>query len=90
MHILVDERTPDAAALLAKAQGVKKVDLIEETGTDGMARATIRLTFDDSAGGSVSDLPNILINNGFRLRKFDEEPVNLETAFMRLTKGIVH
>ncbi len=89
LHILVDERTPDAAALLAKAQGVKKVDLIEETGADGMARATIRLTFDDSGGGSVSDLPNILVNNGFRLRKFDEEPVNLETAFMRLTKGLV-
>ncbi len=89
LHISVLERSPDAAALLAKAQGVKKVDLIEETGADGMARPTIQLTFDEALGGSVSDLPNILVNNGFRLRKFDEEPVNLETAFMRLTKGLV-
>ncbi len=89
LHISVDERSPDAAALLTKAQGVKKVDLIEETGADGLARATIQLTFDEALGGSVSDLPNILVNNGFRLRKFDEEPVNLETAFMRLTKGLV-
>lgn len=37
----------------------------------------------------LSDIPNILINNGFRLAQFTEEAVNLETAFMRLTKGLV-
>jgi ABC-2 type transport system ATP-binding protein len=35
------------------------------------------------------DLPNVLVNKGFRVTKFMEEPVNLETAFMRLTKGLV-
>jgi ABC-2 type transport system ATP-binding protein len=37
----------------------------------------------------LSDIPNILINNGFRIAQFTEEAVNLETAFMRLTKGLV-
>ncbi len=89
LHVQVEQRTPDAAALLSKAQGVKKVELIEQTGNDGRARATIQVTFDESGGGAISDLPNILINRGFRLLRFDEEPVNLETAFMRLTKGLV-
>jgi hypothetical protein len=31
----------------------------------------------------------MLINNGFRIVQFTEEAVNLETAFMRLTKGAV-
>lgn len=39
--------------------------------------------------GSVSDIPSVLINQGFRITRFTEEPVNLETAFMRLTKGLV-
>jgi ABC-2 type transport system ATP-binding protein len=37
----------------------------------------------------VSDVPNMLVNKGYRISKFAEEPVNLETAFMRLTKGLV-
>jgi ABC-2 type transport system ATP-binding protein len=38
---------------------------------------------------SVTDIPNILVNKGFRITSFVEEAVNLETAFMRLTKGMV-
>ena len=30
-----------------------------------------------------------LITAGFRLTRLEEEQVNLETAFMRLTKGLV-
>jgi len=89
LHIAVQERTPDAAALLAKTAGVKHAEITEEAGSDGLSTPTIQLAFDDSTGASITDLPNILINNGFRIRKFDEEPVNLETAFMRLTKGLV-
>jgi ABC-2 type transport system ATP-binding protein len=32
-------------------------------------------------------LPILLIENGFRLKQFREEEVNLETAFMKLTMG---
>ncbi|WP_437188377.1 ABC transporter ATP-binding protein [Planctomicrobium sp. SH668] len=35
-----------------------------------------------------SPLPQLLIENGYRIRQFREEEVNLETAFMRLTMGI--
>ena len=47
------------------------------------------MSYDDTAGHTYTDLPNMLINGGFRITKFTEEPVNLETAFMRLTKGLV-
>ena len=40
-------------------------------------------------GRNYTDLPNILVNKGFRIRSFTEEAINLETAFMRLTKGMV-
>ena len=35
-----------------------------------------------------SDLPTLLIDAGFKLTLFREEEINLETAFMALTKGI--
>jgi ABC-2 type transport system ATP-binding protein len=35
-----------------------------------------------------SDLPSLLISGGHRLTMFKEDEVNLETAFMALTKGI--
>ena len=35
-----------------------------------------------------SDLPTLLIDAGFKLTLFREEELNLETAFMALTKGI--
>jgi len=34
-------------------------------------------------------IPQLLLQNGFQLTLLKEEEVNLETAFMRLTKGIV-
>ena len=34
-------------------------------------------------------VPQRLIQNGFKLTLLKEEEVNLETAFMRLTKGMV-
>ncbi len=89
LHVGVAERAEDAAKLLQRTPGVRKVALADESGPDGNLRHVIRLAFDDSSGHSHTDLPNILVNNGYRLTKFDEEPVNLETVFMRLTKGLV-
>ena len=37
-----------------------------------------------------SFVPQQLVNAGFRLTLLKEEEVNLETAFMRLTKGITN
>ena len=33
------------------------------------------------------DLPKLLIENEIRLKKFSEEELDLESAFMALTKG---
>lgn len=91
IHVGVAERTPEAAAVLQKMPGVKKVSIVEGDGTsvNGHASALIHLQFDETAGASYTDVPNILVNNGFRLTQFIEEAVNLETAFMRLTKGLI-
>jgi ABC-2 type transport system ATP-binding protein len=35
-----------------------------------------------------SDLPTLLVQGGVKLTVFKEDEINLETAFMALTKGI--
>jgi len=84
VHVVVDERPKEAAALLAKVPGVTKVDLQRE---DALVRIEVHL--DAAAATVLSDLPNRLIAQGFRVRRFTEERPDLETAFMRLTKGLV-
>jgi len=98
------DRITQAAELLAKVPGVKKVSLIdgdshpappgrdaERAGKGGPSSngQLLHITFDEVGGHNYTDLPNVLVNHGFRLTKFAEEAVNLETAFMRLTKGMV-
>lgn len=84
LHIRVTERSPEAAELLKKLPGVKKAELI-----DGDEGVEIHATLDQEGAIAIADVPSILINAGFRLASFTEEAVNLETAFMRLTKGLV-
>jgi ABC-2 type transport system ATP-binding protein len=86
----VTENPEDAAKVLQKMAGVKKVAIAQDDAVDsGRNGKLLHVTFEDAAGTAFSDIPNVLINNGFRLTKFAEEPINLETAFMRLTKGLV-
>ena len=85
VRLSVADRQKEAAKLLSKAPGVKRVALVEgENGTP-----EIQLSLADSASLDVTDLPSRLIGAGYRLKRFSEEPVNLETVFMRLTKGLV-
>jgi ABC-2 type transport system ATP-binding protein len=88
VHVGVAERLADAAQLLTKLKGVKKVAIVDSDNGhhDGQI---IHVHFEDTAGHTFTDIPNVLINHGFRLTSFSEEAVNLETAFMRLTKGLV-
>jgi ABC-2 type transport system ATP-binding protein len=95
VQVAVADRTMAAAQLLQKLPGIAKVTIIDDTSMRS-ERASgdgklIQLAFDPEAkgGASVSDIPNVLVNNSFRLLSFSEESVNLETAFMRLTKGVV-
>jgi ABC-2 type transport system ATP-binding protein len=85
VQIAVEDRHAEAAALLGAVKGVAKVIIVER---DGM-KPRIDVVLDAAAPVAVSDLPARLITAGFRLVSMIEEPINLETAFMRLTKGMV-
>ena len=86
LHVGVLDRRDEAAAAIRTMPGVKKVAGDgDEEGVNGL----LHVTFEEQGGARPSDLPSLLINRGFRVTHFAEEPVNLETAFMRLTKGLV-
>ncbi len=84
VHVIVDARVEDAAKLLAAVKGITKVDVTQDNGV-----ARIEVTIDPESGLPISELPNRLIAQGFRISAMHAEKVNLETAFMRLTKGLV-
>lgn len=77
--IRVKERSDAAAALLQQHSGVNSVDIKNDT-----IYATLNAEILD-----YSELPTLLLESGFKLTLFREEEVNLETAFMELTKGLV-
>ncbi len=84
IHIELTERSEDAATLLRTVDGIKSVDVVSENGTD-----RIDITIDANSTLDQSEIPNRLIAQGFRLTLMQGEQINLETAFMRLTKGLV-
>lgn len=79
LHIRVKEGLDRAAALLEQHDLVDSVTIMKET-----IIATLKENVLD-----YSDLATALIVEGFKLTLFREEEVNLETAFMELTKGLV-
>lgn len=79
LHVGVAENTKQAAALLASNPSVAEV-------TENNSHLEVSLRDDVS---DFSFIPQQLLNAGYRLTLLKEEEVNLETAFMRLTKGIV-
>ncbi|HIE96805.1 MAG TPA: ABC transporter ATP-binding protein [Planctomycetes bacterium] len=80
LNIRVKARTEDAAKLLEQCDSVEKINVTESQ----MIEVTLMQDIED-----YSDIPSQLINTGFALQLFREEEVNLETAFMELTKGLV-
>ena len=80
----VAERIDDAAKLLEQHQSVSSVEIQTVLG-----KQYIRLSLNKDQGlDDYSDLPTLLVQNGFKIRSFKEDEINLETAFMTLTKGI--
>jgi ABC-2 type transport system ATP-binding protein len=66
------------------AKVLQQHDLVERVEVrDGHLYATLREGTQD-----FSDLPSALVHAGFKLSVFKEDELNLETAFMALTKGI--
>ncbi|MCP4012035.1 MAG: ABC transporter ATP-binding protein [Phycisphaeraceae bacterium] len=84
VHITLDDRHEEAARMLAEVKGIERVDVNTPEG-----RPRIDVMLDPEHGLPVSELPSRLIAQGFRVETIQHEQVNLETAFMRLTKGIV-
>ncbi|HEY2837635.1 MAG TPA: ABC transporter ATP-binding protein [Pirellulales bacterium] len=78
LKITVKENVDGAAKLLEGQPGVEKVDINE-----GVITVTMAPEVED-----YSELPSQLIAAGFKIVMFKEDEINLETAFMELTKGI--
>jgi len=79
LHVRVAEQQDLAALLLERKPGIKSVDLL-----DGYLVVELEKQTHDFSG-----IARILLENNFKIQEIKEEEVNLETAFMRLTKGIV-
>jgi len=78
LEVRVADGCETAARLLEDHDLVDRVEI-----RDGSVFVTLCKGVDD-----YSDLPTLLVEAGCRLTRFKEDEINLETAFMALTKGI--
>ena len=79
LHVGVAENQEQAAAMLSQDPSILSV-----APTNGVLQVSLKDGISD-----FSFVPQRLIAAGYRLTLLKEEDVNLETAFMRLTKGAV-
>ncbi len=83
LHVGLLHRHAEAAALLATLPGVHKAEP-----TNGQ----VNVTLDPTLAADPRFIPQLttqLVNAGYQINRIEEEKVNLETAFMRITKGLV-
>jgi ABC-2 type transport system ATP-binding protein len=78
LNIAVVGAPEPAAKIVEQSELVERVEI-----RDGRILATLRENVQD-----YSDLPTLLVQHGHKITLFREEEINLETAFMALTKGI--
>lgn len=79
LHIRVTEQQDLAALLLQRTKGIRAVSQM-----DGKLLVELEQPTHD-----FTPIAKLLLDNNFRIRELHEEEVNLETAFMRMTKGMV-
>ena len=79
VHVKVTHQPELAVRLLSRLDGVKRAESNGRSIVVELERETHDFSF----------LAAALLESNFRIRELREEDVNLETAFMRLTKGIV-
>ena len=79
IHVGVTSHQEQAAALISQDPNVENV-----AANNGFIEVSLKDGVKD-----YSFLPQRLVQAGFKLTLLKEEEVNLETAFMRLTKGMV-
>jgi ABC-2 type transport system ATP-binding protein len=77
LQVQVRDNPERAAQWLEQHESVARVEM-----TGPRIDVTLKAGVED-----YSFLPSLLIEAGYRLTLFREEEVNLETAFMLLTKG---
>ena len=80
LQVMVAEQQVQAGAMLAQDPNIESV----ESNEHGFLQINIKQGIEDH-----SFVPQKLIAAGYRLTMLKEKEVNLETAFMRLTKGMV-
>ena len=79
LHVAVAENQEAAAALLSQDPSVLNI-----AGNNSHLEISLKEGITD-----YTFIPHMLIEAGYKLTMLKEEEVNLETAFMRLTKGMV-
>ena len=79
LHVGVSARLTEAADLIRQIPGV-----VEAQTLDGHVRVML-----EPAQANVATIAQRLVSAGLPLTRLEEEKINLETAFMRLTKGLV-
>jgi ABC-2 type transport system ATP-binding protein len=78
LQIALKQRMEEAAEILRKEDSVEDVRIDKE-----QIVVTLR-----SGETEYTQRPALLVSKGFQLLRFQEEELNLETAFMTLTKGV--
>ncbi|MDR3108538.1 MAG: ABC transporter ATP-binding protein [Planctomycetaceae bacterium] len=84
LSIEVTKNIEAAAKLIEQHESVSKVEIVEQHGKKVVQTALKK----GQTTENYAELPTILIQNGYKIQSFKEEEINLETAFMTLTKGI--
>jgi ABC-2 type transport system ATP-binding protein len=79
LHVSVAKNQEQAAALLATSPQIESVNA-----NNGFLQVALKTGISD-----YTFVPKQLVSAGYQLTLLKEEEVNLETAFMRLTKGMV-
>ncbi len=79
LHVGVGQRATQAAQTIRQIPGV-----VSAEAQNGLIRVNL-----ESSETNAAAIAHQLVTNGFSLTRLEEEKVNLETAFMRLTKGLV-
>ncbi len=79
LNVGVVDGIDGAGEILSQHQDIESVER-----RDGHLVVTLR-----EAATEYSFIPTLLVDKGYRINLFKEEEMNLETAFMHLTKGIV-
>ena len=83
LNITVADRMTEAADFLQRLEEVESID--EKTDLNDHTYLVVKLK---EGVTKYSDIARRLLDDGFELTTFKEDEINLETAFMHLTKGI--